>query len=130
MGARPAPSPAKSNAPQPGATSDDSFRGTHSGYAISLNANAPGSGFMGSIDGFESAQLNVQLVAPETWCWVRASTRDEKDGTRVQVWVNGVEVANVLDERSDRPKQGAFGLEQAHDGSRVVFANLRWRPVR
>jgi len=100
------------------------------GYAVRLNADTPGAGFVGTLEGGGSQPLTVQLVAPETWCWIRASVKDEAGGTRVRVRVNGVEVANVLDTSPDRPKVGAIALEQVHDGSRAVFENLRWRPAR
>lgn len=101
-----------------------------SGYAVCLNADAPGAGFMGTLDGGGSAPLSVQLVAPETWCWIRATVQEESGGTRVCVRVNGVEVANVLDASPERLKSGAIGIEQVHDGSRAVFQDLRWRPLK
>lgn len=99
--------------------------GALSGYCVRINADAPAPEHTGSLAGFTA--LRVQLVGPETWCWLRASAREEAGGTRVRVHVNGVEVANVLDARPDRPERGALALEQHHDGSRAVFENLRHR---
>lgn len=107
------------------------------GYAIALNADWPYAGFMGSLLGRNwdtSAELaapyTVQLVAPETWCWVRASLAEESGGTRLRVRLNGVEVVNALDSSAGRPKSGDIALELNHAGSRAVFENLRWRPLR
>jgi glucose/arabinose dehydrogenase len=109
----------------------------HAGYAIALNADAPGPGFMGSLDlvntgagASGSVRHKVQLVAPETWCWVRARVAEDADGTRVIVWLNGVEVASVLDRSSTRPRRGSFAIQQVNDGSRAVFENVRWRPAK
>ncbi len=105
------------------------------GYAISLNADSPAAPFMGSlVGGTTDKQLappyTVQLVAPETWAWVRASLKEESGGTRVRIRLNGVEVVNVLNTSPDRQMSGAIALELEHDGSRAVFQNLRWRPAQ
>ncbi len=99
--------------------------GALSGYCVRVDADGPSAEHTGSLAGFTA--LRVQLVGPETWCWLRASAREESGGTRVRVHVNGIEVANVFDARPDRPKRGALALEQHHDGSRAVFENLRSR---
>lgn len=125
-----------------GAMPDDrlSYRANHIGYAITLNSDAPIAGFMGTLEmggdrtlaevASKPAPFAVQLVAPETWCWVRARVSEESGGARVRVWLNGVEVANMLDGSASRPKSGAIVIEQTFDGSRAVFQNLRWRPAR
>lgn len=99
--------------------------GALSGYCVRVDADGPSAEHTGSLAGFTA--LRVQLVGPETWCWLRASAREESGGTRVRVHVNGIEVANVLDPRPDRPRRGAIALEQHHDGSRAVYENLRSR---
>jgi hypothetical protein len=99
--------------------------GTLAGYALRLNADAPLPEYTGSIAGL--APLSVQLVGPETWCDVRARVRDEDGGTRVTVWVNGVQVNEALDARPERPKAGAIAIEQHHDGSRVELEGLSVR---
>ncbi|MBL8862818.1 MAG: DUF1080 domain-containing protein [Planctomycetes bacterium] len=99
--------------------------GALAGYCVRINADAPLAEYTGSLAGFTA--LRVQLVGPETWAWLHASAREEAGGTRVRVTLNGVEVANVLDTRADRPKRGAIALEQHHDGSRAVFEGLRAR---
>lgn len=108
----------------------------HKGYAIALNADAPGAGYTGSLAGgttdasaWIAPPYTVQLVAPETWCWVRASVTEESGGSRVRVRLNGVEVVHALDTSPTRAKTGGVALELDHDGSRAVFENLRWRPV-
>jgi len=120
---------------KPGLPETSIFDVLNKGYGVCLNADAPSlAGFTGSIvggtaDAKVAAPFTVQLVAPETWCWVRARVSEEADGTRMRVWLNGVEVANALDTSPNRARTGAIALEQAHDGSRAVFQNLRWRPV-
>jgi hypothetical protein len=99
--------------------------GALTGYCVRINADAPLAEHTGSLAGFSA--LRVQLVGPETWAWLHASAREEPGGTRVVVRLNGVEVANVLDARPDRPKSGGIALEQHHDGSRAVFEGLRAR---
>ncbi|MCY2961893.1 MAG: DUF1080 domain-containing protein [Planctomycetota bacterium] len=102
--------------------------GALSGYCVRINADAPLPEYTGSIAGLDP--ISVQLVGPETWCWMRASVREESGAARVRVFVNGVEVASVLDARPDRPRGSRLALDQHHDGSRAVFENLRWRPAR
>jgi hypothetical protein len=79
--------------------------GALTGYCVRINADAPLAEHTGSLAGFTA--LRVQLVGPETWAWLHASTREEAGGTRVVVRLNGV--------------------EQHHDGSRAVFEGLRAR---
>jgi len=118
----------------------DLYRSSHRGCSIALNADAPGRGFMGTLDfsvgdnagspDRRPTPLSVQLIAAETWCFVRTEIREEQSGTRVRVWLNGVEVQNELDTSNLRAKVGAMAFQQCHDGSRVVIQNLRWRPLR
>ncbi len=98
-------------------------------WVLHLNASMPALPFTGTLEGSSLGNLRVQMVAPETWCWVHASVREEERGTRVRVRLNGLEIANELDSSPKRPKKGAIALEQMHDGSRAVFQNLRWRPI-
>lgn len=99
--------------------------GELTGYCVRVNADAPLAEHTGSLAGFTA--LHVQLVGPETWAWLSASAREESGGTRVRVTLNGIEVANVLDARPDRPRRGSIALEQHHDGSRAVYEGLRVR---
>ncbi len=124
------------DAGKPGdASKSSSFDAESKGYAISLNADSPDAPFMGSLVGGTSDKrlappYTVQLVAPETWAWVRASVKEESGGTRVRIRVNDVEVVNALNNDPQRPKRGMIALELEHDGSRAVFQNLRWRPAQ
>ncbi len=117
----------------------DEFSAESHGYSIALNADAPGAGYTGTLEGrpapsyahdaSEPKPFTVQLVAPETWCWVRARVHSQSDGTRVTVWLNGVRIVDAVD-RAPLVRFGQLAIQQRHDGSRAVFENLRWRPVR
>ncbi len=86
------------------------------GYSVRINASHPDPEKTGSIVGL--APRKVQLVPADTRMELRARCQDTPDGTRVQVWVNGVLVNQFVDAQR-RFAAGAIALEHHHEGSRL-----------
>jgi hypothetical protein len=96
------------------------------GYEAQINSSYADPQKTGSLYGL--APVKMQLVAPDTWFDYHVTCRDEGDGTRVVIRVNGVVFVDLLDaERRWAP--GHVALQQHHDGSVVEVRELRVREL-
>ena len=65
------------------------------GYGAVINSSAPEEEHTGSLHEF--AAVKTHLVAPDTWFDYRVLCRDEKDGTRIRISIDGVVITDTLD---------------------------------
>ena len=94
------------------------------GYEAQINCSFPDPQKTGSLYGI--SPIATHLVAPETWFDLDVTCRDEEAGTRVIVRVQGAVVVDTIDsERRHGP--GHIALQQHHEGSQVMFRDLRIR---
>ncbi len=96
--------------------------GRVSGYEAQINTSFSDPSRTGGVHGLDL--VKVQLVPAGTWFDLDVSVRDEADGTRVRVAVNGVETANLLD-RERRYSTGSIAVQQHHEGGVVQLRELR-----
>ncbi len=96
------------------------------GYEAEVNSSYPDEQHTGSLR--DLAPVKVHLVAPDTWFDYRVSCREERDGTRIRTFINGIPIADYLD-RDRRFASGRIALEQHHEGSVVEVKALAVREI-
>lgn len=96
------------------------------GYAVAINSSHPSPERTGSVLGL--ASIATQLVGEGTWVQLRVTCVDEAEGTRLRVWLGGVQFVDVLD-RERRHTRGHIGIEQHHAGSVVEFRAIAVREL-
>ncbi len=84
------------------------------GYEAQINSSHEDAQRTGSLYGLD--EVHVQLVAPDTWFDYEVRCREEAEGTRITILVNGIAVTDHLD-RERRFAAGHVALQQHHDGS-------------
>jgi glucose/arabinose dehydrogenase len=95
--------------------------GWPAGYEAQVNSSFADGQRTGSLYGFSG--VSTQLVAADTWFDYYVLCREEADGTRIRIAINGVVVTDVL-ETERRYERGHIALQQHHDGSVVECAEL------
>jgi glucose/arabinose dehydrogenase len=97
------------------------------GYEAQVNSTHTDAQRTGSLYGL--APLEAELVAPDTWFEQRVAVRDEPEGVRLTVRVNGVVVNDYLDTHR-RHASGHVALQQHHEGSVVEYRDVAVRELR
>lgn len=95
--------------------------GWPAGYEAQINSSFADPQRTGSV--YNLAPITTHLVAADTWFDYHVVCRDEAEGTRIRVSINGVEVTDVLD-RERRHERGHVALQQHHDGSVIECSEL------
>jgi hypothetical protein len=96
------------------------------GYEAQINSSFADPQKTGSLYGL--APLLTHLVAPDTWFEYRVLCRDEPEGTRVTIRVNGVVVNDFVDAERTHAA-GHVILQQHHEGSVVEIGGLEVREL-
>jgi hypothetical protein len=73
--------------------------------------------------------VKTQLVPDDLWFDYHVVCRDEADGVRVQIRVNGVLVSDFLD-RERTHKSGHIAFQQHHEGSVIRLRDIYVRELR
>ncbi len=95
--------------------------GWPAGYEAQINSSFADPQKTGSL--YTLAPRTTHLIPPDTWFDLRVSCRDEDEGTRIGIWVNGIQTVDHLDrERLHGP--GHIALQQHHDGSVLEVESL------
>lgn len=84
------------------------------GYQVAINSSHPSAERTGSVLGL--AHVAAQLVPEDTWVELRVRCADESGGTRLSVWLAGVQFVDVLDAER-RAARGRIGFVRPHAGS-------------
>ncbi|HVS17956.1 MAG TPA: family 16 glycoside hydrolase [Planctomycetota bacterium] len=100
--------------------------GWPAGYEAQVNSTHPDPQRTGGVYGL--ARVEAQLVPVGVWFDCRFRVRDEPSGTRLSVWVNGVQTSDVVDPER-RHAAGHVALQQHHDGSQVEWRDVRVREL-
>lgn len=96
------------------------------GYEAQINSSYPDPQKTGGL--YDLAPVYAHLVPPDTWFDYEIRCKDETDGTRIMILVNGIVFTDHLDtERLHGP--GHIALQQHHDGSAVEIRELRIREL-
>ena len=96
------------------------------GYEAQINSAFPDPQKSGSLYGL--APIKAHLIAPDTWFDYRVRCADEARGTRLSIWINGIQVVDYLDDQR-RHTTGHIALQQHHEGSVVEVRDAfvrRW----
>ncbi len=91
------------------------------GYEAQVNSSFPDPQKTGSL--YSLAPVLTHLVPPDTWFDYAVTCRDEADGTRVSIAVNGIVISDFLDVER-RHAAGHLALQQHHEGSVIECAGL------
>lgn len=100
--------------------------GWPSGYEAQVNSTHTDPVKTGSL--YNLALVKTRLVPPETWFEQRISCRDEADGVRVTIRVNGVVVTDYLD-KERKHVSGHVAFQQHHEGSMVWYRDVEVREL-
>lgn len=74
------------------------------------------------------APVSVQLIPAGTWFDLDVSVRDEADGTRITVAINGVTTVDFLDTKRLH-EAGHIALQQHHQGGRLRVRELKLKSL-
>ncbi len=96
------------------------------GYEAQVNSTHSDPVKTGSLYG--RSNVSAQLIAPDTWFTQQVSCRDEPEGVRITIRINGVVVTDFLD-RERNFSAGHVALQQHHEGSEVRFADIEVREL-
>ncbi len=96
-------------------------KGWPAGYEAQINSSTSDPQKCGSLTGFSPRV--VHLVPPDTWFDYRISCRDEGQGTRIRLWVDGVLVNDFFD-GARTYATGQIAIEQHHEGSALELRDL------
>lgn len=94
------------------------------GYEATVNSTYPSPDKTGSLAGL--SLVRAQLIEANTWFDYEMQVRDQADGVRIKIYVNGILFTDYLDTNwlySD----GHIGIEQFHEGSIVEIKDIRVR---
>jgi glucose/arabinose dehydrogenase len=94
------------------------------GYEAQINSSFSDSHKTGSLYGF--APVKVQLIPAGTWADLEVEIRDEAEGTRITIKVNGVVTVDHLDTERTHGA-GHIALQHHHDGGVVRIRDLMVR---
>jgi glucose/arabinose dehydrogenase len=101
--------------------------GWPAGYEAQVNSTHPDTQRTGSLYGL--APLEAELVPPDIWFEQIVTVRDEPEGTRLTIRVNGVVVTDYLDTQRLHAS-GHVALQQHNDGSVVEYRDVAVRELR
>jgi len=92
------------------------------GYEAQINSSFPAPEKTGSFLGFDA--VKVHLIPADTWFDYRVRCQSEPEGVRLQAFVNGILVNDVLDPLESFAAAGHIAFEQHHLGSVVEIRDL------
>ncbi len=96
------------------------------GYSLPINSSFADPAKTGSVQGL--AEVKVHLIPPDTWFDLRVRCQEESGGTHLQVWINGIQFTDVVDELRGATG-GQLAMEQHHEGSVVEISELMVLPL-
>lgn len=97
-----------------------------SGYEVVLNATFADGQKTGGV--YELAPRTVHLIGADTWFDLRARCETTDGGTRVRVWVNGIQVNDFVD-TENRYASGHFAFQQHHEGAVLELRDVKVREL-
>ena len=101
-------------------------KGWPKGYEAEVNSSFADANKTGSLIDF--APILTHLLAPDTWFEYRVLCRNDTDGTRLTIRVNGIVVNDYVDVQRLHPV-GHIAFQQHHDGSVVEIRRLEVREL-
>lgn len=97
------------------------------GYEAQINTSHGDPVKTGSL--YNRELVKTRLVPDDLWFNYHVVCRDEADGVRIQIRVNGVLVSDFLD-RERKHKSGHIAFQQHHEGSVVRLRDIYVRELR
>jgi hypothetical protein len=94
------------------------------GYEAQVNSTYDDPQRTGSL--YALAPIATQLIPASTWFDYVVRVRDEAEGTRLTILVNGIIITDFVD-RERRHAQGHIALQQHHEGSIIECRSLEVR---
>jgi hypothetical protein len=101
--------------------------GWPAGYEAQVNSTHTDPVKTGSL--YDLDKVLTRLVPPDTWFTQHVTCREEPEGTRITIRVNGVVVVDHLD-RERRHERGHVAFQQHHEGSVVHYRDVEVRERR